>query len=609
MDINKNIKELNSNITKTVRSILPLQLQYMFGVYFLGLFFMLLYRFANFAVHCFISFSDLNIILLIRSLLIGIRFDTVVMCWMTAVFVLLMAIGTVFNINKKWYYRPLHLIICFVFAIAFFIIAADVAYFISFKNHINIIALSWIQSPSYISSLILRHPAYLLYFAVFMFSLAWYLWLMYCLYNATLFKVIPPYKQQTSLSGRLVFSLITVCLCGLGMYGRITEKQPLNVSSAYFCNSNFFNQLGVSPLFNLEKSIEEESFSVSQPLAVISGVETKRAVEEEFFSRESRPASCPVLPVPTSVVMILMQDVNLKDVNYKDMPYLTSLQSKSLNFTNVYPDGEFDYNGVFTTLFAYPNILSANSMNSTVVPKFSGITNVLSEKNYTNMFFTTYNQKNNNAVRFLYRNDFNKIIADGDLNTEDVLKELSKINKSFFACLLINNDKTNKHLKNTDKNIKQFMLASRSAAWCSNTLFVIAGCNGKERIPLIMYMPGQIKAASNPSLACQSDIAPTVLSMLDVNYIPNEMLGMNIFSSQRTYALSSYPHSIVVQDSVWKYVWRDSGYESLYYKDSDKQGVSYIKANASKAEEMKTYAFAMLQYTQYTVSQMKMQRK
>ena len=248
-------------------------------------------------------------------------------------------------------------------------------------------------------------------------------------------------------------------------------------------------------------------------------------------------------------------------------------------------------------------------MNSTVVPKFSGITNVLSEKNYTNLFFTTYNQKNNNAVRFLYRNDFNKIIADGDLNTEDVLKELSKINKSFFACLLINNDKTSKHLKNTDKNIKQFMLASRSAAWYSNTLFVIAGCNGKERIPLIMYMPGQIKAASNPSLACQSDIAPTVLSMLDVNYIPNEMLGMNIFSSQRTYALSSYPHRIVVQDSVWKYVWRDSGYESLYYKDSDKQGVSYIKANASKAEEMKTYAFAMLQYTQYTVSQMKMQRK
>ena len=114
MDINKNIKNINSNITNTVKSYLPLQIQYLFGVFGLGLFFMLLYRVINFAVHSFMTFSDVNIILLLRSLLMGIVFDTVTMGWIFLPFALLMAAAAVFNINKRWFYRPLQLLLCAV---------------------------------------------------------------------------------------------------------------------------------------------------------------------------------------------------------------------------------------------------------------------------------------------------------------------------------------------------------------------------------------------------------------------------------------------------------------------------------------------------------------
>lgn len=608
-DINSNIKGFNSNITNIVKSKLPLQLQYILGVYFLGLFFMMLYRFANFAIHCFVSFSDINPVLLIRSLLVGIRFDTIVMCWMLAVFLVLMALGAVFNINKKWYYRPIHLIVCIVFVFAYFIIAFDLAYFTYFRSHINIIALSWIQSPSYIGSLVLRHPSLLMYFAVFMFSLAWYIWLMYCLYNATLFKVIPPYKQERNLGKTIILSVVIIGLCGLGMYGRITEKKPLSISSAYFSDSDFFNQLAVSPLFNLEKSIEEESFSTSAPLTVVDGLTTRKTVEEEFILKHDRPALCPTLPGMTNIVMIMLEDITLSDITARKMPNLASLSSKSLSFTNVYPDGEYDYNGVFATLFAYPNILSANSMSSTIIPLMNGISSTLADNNYNNLFFTTYSQKNNNAIRFLYRNKFDRVIAKKDITVKEETEEISKQTNNFFACILISKDTAGKVQKTADNYIKQFINYAKQTPWYASTLFVITGCNGKDKIPLIFYMPKQIKPSKNDNLASQTDIAPTLLAMIDGNYKNNNTLGHNIFANNRSFAVSSYPHSAIAQDSVWKYVWRDSGQESLYYNGSDKEGINYIKVYSEQAEKMKTYLFSMLQFTQYSVSQMKMQRK
>ncbi|MBP3252919.1 MAG: hypothetical protein J6M30_00210 [Bacteroidales bacterium] len=610
MDINKNIKNINSNITNTVKSYLPLQIQYLFGVFGLGLFFMLLYRVINFAVHSFMTFSDVNIILLLRSLLMGIVFDTVTMGWIFLPFALLMAAAAVFNINKRWFYRPLHLLLCAVCAFAFFITCADIAYSIYFGTHINIIAVSWLQSPSYLKALFLRHPIYLLYLSGYLFSMVWFVWLMYCLYNATLLKTIPPYRQVNRRLNTAVSCLITAVFFFAATYARIPGKQPLNVSDAYISNNEYFNQLSVNPLFNIAKSMQEESLSNIPPITVVNGSTAKKVVEEQMFMRNDKTSSQISLPAASNIVIVFMEDVLADSVSSKDMPFLNSLMRNSVSFSEFYPDGENVYNGIYSTLFAMPNVLSENSMNTTIVPRMQGMASVVKNHRYSRIFSARREQKYANISRFLAYNDFNVIQMQKDLKLQQQIKTLSEQPFAFLACVLINAGKDKgKPSQNTDREIKQFINQAKQQTWFNNTLFVFTGTNGKDRIPLIFYMPKVLKKAVVDNVASQTDVMPTVLTMLDADYQNENILGLNILSSQRTFAVSSYAHSLVVRDKDWKYVWRDSGQESLYYKGSDKQGVNYIKANIQQAEKMKTYGFSMLQMTQYKINQYKLLRR
>lgn len=604
-----NIKDLNSDISVKVRSFLPLQLQYIFGVYFLTLFFFFLFRLAAFAVHTFVSFSDLNPILLIRSLLIGVRFDTVVLCWILSVFLILLVIGLVFNINKKWYYRPLHILLTAVICFALVLTAAGVAHFIFFGSHINIVTLSWMQHPSNLAALVTRHPVILLYTAACLFAIAWFIWLMYCLYNTTLFLVIPPYKPIINKTRIIVSSLLVIVLCGLGMYGRITEKKPINISVAYFSDSDFFNNLGISPLFNVQESVQERYRSNNLPLAVVDGVTARSIITSQMFSRNDAAVMQPKFEERVNLCMIMLKDISYDDIDYRNMPYLSRLEDKGLSFTNVYPDGENDYNGIFSTLFAYPNIFSANSMNTgSIVPKFSGIPNVLSSANYENMFLVTKRENSYSTMRFLYCNNFSNIITPDSLETHRIISSINNSTNNFFACILT----PTQSKKATDNFIKNLFTEANRSAFFNSTIFVIVGLNGKEndKIPFIIYQPKLLKAQKIDYLASQTDIAPTILTMFrGINYLNEKTYGLNILSDKREYAFSSFAHKVVVRDDgTWKYVWRDSGKESLYYKNSDKEGINYLQVSTDKAEQMKNYAFSFLQMTQFTISELRLKR-
>lgn len=432
---------------------------------------------------------------------------------------------------------------------------------------------------------------------------------MYCLYNATLFKVLPPYKVQRSLPKTIALCLLSLALCGWGMYGKIIPGSSLDISSASFSDSDFFNQLATNTIFNLQKSVKEEYSSSNAPLTVLDGLTTRNTVEEQFILKNDIPASCPVLPPSSNIVAVMMENVSLDDVTYSKMPNLSSISTKSLSFTSVYPDGDNYYNGIFSVLFAYPNIFSANSMKSAVVPKFDGIASYLSFKKYRNIFFIPQSQKTNGISGFLYHNYFHEVITKENTTITEEINKLSSLSSNFFACILVNNDGKDNSLKQTDKYIKNFLDSCKQTAWFKKTAFVFVGLNGKDKVPLIVYMPDHIKTKKIDNIATQTDIAPTLSAMISRDYNNDNTLGLNIFSSQREFAVSSYAHSAVCQDSVWKYVWRDSGKESLYLHGSDKNGINYIKAYPQQAQKMKEYLFSMLQYTQYTTAELKLKRK
>lgn len=106
-------------------------------------------------------------------------------------------------------------------------------------------------------------------------------------------------------------------------------------------------------------------------------------------------------------------------------------------------------------------------------------------------------------------------------------------------------------VKYTDYAIGQFLKAARSKPWFDNTLFVFvadhtAGSAGKEdlpvanyQIPLFIYAPKLLPSGARAELASQLDLAPSLLSILNLSYT-STFYGRNLM------APSALPPRVVI---------------------------------------------------------------
>ena len=94
-------------------------------------------------------------------------------------------------------------------------------------------------------------------------------------------------------------------------------------------------------------------------------------------------------------------------------------------------------------------------------------------------------------------------------------------------------------VKYTDYAIGQFLAEAKTKPWFKDTIFVFladhcAGSAGKEdlpvenyHIPLWIYAPGIVEAHESAQLASQIDVAPTVLGLLNMDYV-STFYGRNL---------------------------------------------------------------------------------
>ncbi len=94
-------------------------------------------------------------------------------------------------------------------------------------------------------------------------------------------------------------------------------------------------------------------------------------------------------------------------------------------------------------------------------------------------------------------------------------------------------------VKYSDWALGQFLAEARQKSWFSQTLFVIvadhcAGSAGREdlpvanyHIPLFIYAPGLIRPGDEAGLASQIDLAPTLLGLLNLDYV-SSFFGRNL---------------------------------------------------------------------------------
>lgn len=584
-----------------------------------------------------------GISLILQSLVFGFRFDSLVICFSLSVFIMLFLIAYFSNIKSKLFYKINHYLIIILFSILFSISSIDIPYFQYFFSRFTLRGFLWIDSFYFVIKMIFQEWSFIIYFILFILIIIGFVWITNRNYKSNLLKL----ETKNKISVLNIFSfLIIIGLCFFGMRGRLEIKSPLRIGTAYFSNYPLLNQIGLNPNYTLAKSIEEANELKKKGLSLIDNNTAKQFVEDEFKSFLNKDIVFKSSK-KLNVVLVIMESMSAEYMGYFTgksslTPNLDKIAKKSISFTNTYTAGIHTYNGVYSTLFSLPALLDIHSMKTTQIPELNGLPNILKSNGYNTLYFTTHDDQFDNIGGFLKANSVDRIISVKDylksqikstLGVSDHImfdKAIQTINsmdktKPFFASLLTSSFHNpyvypeNIDLKTKSKDIKYKMLEysdwaigrfiekAKECTWFENTVFVFIADHGAyigsnpypiplayHHTPFLIYSPENYSPKEIDIPCLQIDLSPTILSLLNLNYTHNN-LGVDIINNTRKYAYFSSDDRIGVLDDKYLYIWDKNSNEYLYlYKKKDTK--NYIKEEREKANDMKKYAFSMIQY-------------
>ena len=147
-----------------------------------------------------------------------------------------------------------------------------------------------------------------------------------------------------------------------------------------------------------------------------------------------------------------------------------------------------------------------------------------------------------------------------------------------------------------------------------NTIFVFVGDHGKivgtprsdmplsfNHVPLFIYSPSFIEPRQIEDLGGQVDIAPTVLGLLNIDYTDNGF-GVNLLQEKRKAAFFTSDDAIgCVNDSLFYIYKPKENQEWLLSQERAIEKGGNID-NPAVCQELREYAFSMLQTAQYLMS-------
>ncbi len=601
--------------------------------------------------------------LLLKALFMGARFDTVIICYIFLIPVVVLGILFVINLLKLVILKIAYIWITVLMIVSFFACSADIPFYRQFSVRLNDTVFGWMSDFSFIVRMILSDFK-IIGFLLLFFAVAFlYIKIIIRIYRYNckiLFnKEVRPLRFPQRILYYLPLFLILWGTLFLGMRGRISKKSPIRTGTAFFSTYPFINQLGLNPVFTLLRScldsadpsnkhihkIDDESalticasmYHADPDLKRISPIAREQKIFDQFKSR--------------NLVIIIMESMSASKMqhfgNDRDItPFLDSLLLKSYSFDNIYSTGKHTYNGVYGTLFAHPSLMKRHPMKTSSA-MMSGISNVLQKNNYQTIYFTTHDEQFDNMAGFLSQNGFQTIIGQKDYPAKEVksalgvpdeymfrysiekLNTLSKNDKPFFAAFLTSSDHSpyvipenigfvsNKTkveeqiIEYADWSLKKFMEYASKQDWFNNTVFVFVADHGASYgnnlydVTLTYHhtpfiiYASGVQPVSYPQIGTQMDVFPTILSQMGIPFI-NNTFGIDLLHENHDYIVFSSDEKLVCMNDSLLYVYRDGGLESLYYY---KKGDTKDYANELKqyAEKMKEAAFAVVQTSQWMI--------
>ena len=623
---------------------------YLICIYLIGIIFFSLFRIVETVAFCIQSESRVDFGGLYgKALLMGLRFDTVVSCYVLALPLVMMIVGEMARICKRWYYAIAHCYTMTLYTICFFACAADIPYFCYFFNRLDVVALSWAEDFGTSAGMILGEPRYWLYLLLFVaVTVGWWL-LGKKIFRKILIKNI---EEKKCYCWSIPLTAVLLVLWFFGQRGTVTGGRPVRVSTAYFSANPFINQIGLNPTFTFLKSLQESGKDANQTIDLID-IETARKVyEEERIAGESISTG-EWLEEGTNVIIVLMESMSaektcLSSTGQSLTSCLDSLMEQSLTF-DCWSAGIHTYNGIYSTLYGQPALLARHSMRQTPLPRVCGLPQALEDAGYSTTFFVAHNADFDNLLGFLTLNGMQRVVEKKDYPEEEYVNtwgpsdhvlfdhllehcDSMALKGPFFASVMTitdhgpyvipkGTDFKPKHkeiekqvIEYADWSIGRFIRMAATKPWFEKTLFVFVADHGAamdkrydmplsyNHVPLLFYAPGRLAPAFPNLQVLQIDIAPTILGMLNLGG-GEKMLGLDFTRFDRKYAYFCADDKIGVVDGEWFYLYRvkQEGRESLYrYKDADNTR-DYIETEPERAAAMRRHAFGMIQMGQQMI--------
>lgn len=601
---------------------------YLILIYLAGIVLFMLFRVAETMAYCAQTEGVDNFEGLYgHALWLGFRFDSAVSAYVLITPLVMMIIGEMARIRKRWYYAIIHYLTMVLYTVCFFACAADIPFFLYFSQRLNATVMTLGSSLPMVVDMIFSEPEYLFYLSIFVaVSIGWW-FLGRLIYR----KVLIRHLEEDSLNYGWSIPLAVMLLFGLfvGMRGHLTKERPLRPDHAVFCHNPFLNQIGLNPVFSFMKSAEAISKDKRNPLELID-IETAR---QQFEMQQAWPmveGDAVALPKGTNVVIVLMESISVErtclgsNPEASLTPCLDSLMHQGITFTQGWSAGIQSYNGIYSTHYGHPTIFKRHSLHidRDMVPRVCGLPQILQANGYSTAYFMPHKGLFDGMEKFFYSNGYDHVFEENSYPKSELvstygvpdhilfhhaieyMNQESAKGPTYITVATCSNhpplvlpknidfkpqaeDLKEQMMEYADWSIGQFMAEAAKQPWFSNTLFVFVadhGCNYKEssydihlphvRIPISFYAPGRIEPKFISRQACQIDVPPTILGMLGIDY-NNHMLGIDILKQQRRYSVLGTWETIGAADGELLYIYRKDGRSTLHrYMDGNPEDVS-----------------------------------
>ena len=588
----------------------------------------------------------------LQAFIMGVRFDIVTIGFVIAIPTIILIIFSFFGKKSRTFELVYTWVLTICFTITFGICAADIPYFDQFFDRFNITAFEWMATgdSAFVFKMVWEEPTYILMMLPVLAS-GFVFW----------FFANRIMKRSTGWEsvGYVRNSIYTLLLGGLifiGMRGRLNEKSPIMVGTAYFCNNAMLNQLGLNPNFTLARSWLDAKDPDNQKVVFMSD-DAAIAIVQKNLGIENPYPDFPIAREIVSdsvsndynVIVVIMEGMSYNKTahggNTRNLtPFLDELMDKSLSFNNCYTSGTHTYCGIYTTFTSYPVIFRNHALKRIPVLQYDGIAATLQKNGYQTAYFTTHDKEFDNVAGFLSQNGVERIISQADYPVSEVkttlgvpddylfrfampvFDEMASSDRPFCAVMMTASDHGPFYIPDyfeprsdevkyqiteyADWSLRRFIEMAQEKPWFDNTLFVFVADHGAAldtdysiplsyfHTPLVFYMPKHLQAVENEAIASQMDVFPTVMGILGKGYV-NNSFGIDLQKGKRRYAYFMGDDKYGVLDGEWLLINKPSEEQVGLYRYLEKDKKNYVSEYPEVAEDMKKYAESSWQVSDY----------